>query len=143
MWLAPHPATKRWAGVQTQVILAPKLMVSPCTKPPCLWLIDRLKPEFFLPAWEGGKGPAQLHPPDPFSCPHAGAALRMASSRALSQQWRGSSAGFSRSQSVFTEDLAAGPGRFQNLSKNHLGRVLDPELLSHGILVPKTLEASL
>lgn len=109
----------------------------------CLWIVDRLKPGSFLPAWEGGKGLAQLYPPDPFSCPHEGAALRMASSRALNQQWRGSSAGFTRSQTMLREDSAAGPGKFQNLSKSHLGRVLDPELLSHGILMPKTLEASL
>nr|KAF6380898.1 von Willebrand factor A domain containing 5B1 [Myotis myotis] len=52
----------------------------------------------------------------------------MASSRALNQQWRGSSAGFSRSQSVFTEDSAAGPGRFQNLRSNRVdqGKALPP-----------------
>ncbi|XP_070260343.1 von Willebrand factor A domain-containing protein 5B1 [Myotis yumanensis] len=58
----------------------------------------------------------RLYLPTVVAYPSSGAALRMASSRALNQQWRGSSAGFSRSQSVFTEDSAAGPGRFQNLN---------------------------
>ena len=61
----------------------------------------------------------------------------MVSSRLLTQQWRGSSVGFGRSQTTLREDSAAGHGKFQNLSKGHLGRVLEPELLSHGFLVSK------
>uniref|UniRef100_A0A8D0R8B8 von Willebrand factor A domain containing 5B1 n=1 Tax=Sus scrofa TaxID=9823 RepID=A0A8D0R8B8_PIG len=48
--------------------------------------------------------------------PNSGAASRMASSRVLTQQWRGTSAGFGRSQTMLGEDSAAEDGRFQNLS---------------------------
>uniref|UniRef100_A0A8D1P6R1 von Willebrand factor A domain containing 5B1 n=1 Tax=Sus scrofa TaxID=9823 RepID=A0A8D1P6R1_PIG len=44
------------------------------------------------------------------------AASRMASSRVLTQQWRGTSAGFGRSQTMLGEDSAAEDGRFQNLN---------------------------
>ncbi|XP_045046315.2 von Willebrand factor A domain-containing protein 5B1 [Desmodus rotundus] len=47
--------------------------------------------------------------------PSSGAALRMVSSRLLTQQWRGSSVGFGRSQTTLREDSAAGHGKFQNL----------------------------
>ncbi|XP_045715182.1 von Willebrand factor A domain-containing protein 5B1 [Phyllostomus hastatus] len=42
--------------------------------------------------------------------PSSGAASRMVSSRVLTQQWRGSSAAFGRSQTMLGEDLAAGHG---------------------------------
>ncbi|KAK1340416.1 hypothetical protein QTO34_018985 [Cnephaeus nilssonii] len=58
----------------------------------------------------------RLYLPTVVAYPSSGAALRMASSRALNQQWRGSSAGFTRSQTMLREDLAAGPGKFQNLN---------------------------
>lgn len=45
----------------------------------------------------------------------------MASSRVLTQQWRGTSAGFGRSQTMLGEDSAAEDGRFQNLSKKPPG----------------------
>uniref|UniRef100_A0A8D0ML32 VWFA domain-containing protein n=1 Tax=Sus scrofa TaxID=9823 RepID=A0A8D0ML32_PIG len=51
--------------------------------------------------------------------PNSGAASRMASSRVLTQQWRGTSAGFGRSQTMLGEDSAAEDGRFQNLSPLH------------------------
>ncbi|KAF5924691.1 hypothetical protein HPG69_004563 [Diceros bicornis minor] len=44
----------------------------------------------------------------------AGAALRMVSSRVLTRQWRGTSAGFRRSQTLLGEASAAGDGKFQN-----------------------------
>nr|KAF6384140.1 von Willebrand factor A domain containing 5B1 [Pipistrellus kuhlii] len=51
----------------------------------------------------------RLYLPTVVAYPSSGAALRMANSRALSQQqWRGSPAGFSRSQSMLKEDSAAG-----------------------------------
>lgn len=87
--------------------------------------------------WGEGKGWAQLDPADPVSYPPEGAASRMGGSRVLTQQWRGSSAAFGRSQTMLSDDLAAGHGKFQNLSKSHLGCVLEPELLSHGFLVSK------
>uniref|UniRef100_A0A8W4F833 von Willebrand factor A domain containing 5B1 n=1 Tax=Sus scrofa TaxID=9823 RepID=A0A8W4F833_PIG len=44
-----------------------------------------------------------------------------AHSRVLTQQWRGTSAGFGRSQTMLGEDSAAEDGRFQNLSKKPPG----------------------
>ncbi|XP_066231375.1 von Willebrand factor A domain-containing protein 5B1 [Saccopteryx leptura] len=41
--------------------------------------------------------------------PSSGTALRMVSSRVLTQQWRSSAAGFGRPQTMFGEDSAAGP----------------------------------
>lgn len=67
----------------------------------------------------------------------------MVSSRVLSQEWRGSCTGFRRSRATLREDSAARPGKFQNLSKSHLGHVLEPELLSDGVLVSETPGASL
>uniref|UniRef100_A0A0D9S8C7 von Willebrand factor A domain containing 5B1 n=1 Tax=Chlorocebus sabaeus TaxID=60711 RepID=A0A0D9S8C7_CHLSB len=48
--------------------------------------------------------------------PNSGAALRMLSSRALAQQWRGTSSGFGRPQTMLGEDSAAGDGKFQALN---------------------------
>ncbi|XP_019522195.1 PREDICTED: von Willebrand factor A domain-containing protein 5B1 [Hipposideros armiger] len=48
--------------------------------------------------------------------PNSGAALRMVSSRVLTRQWKGASAGFGQSQTVLGEDSAAGDGKFQNLN---------------------------
>ncbi|KAM5321912.1 von Willebrand factor A domain-containing protein 5B1 isoform 2-T2 [Glossophaga mutica] len=47
--------------------------------------------------------------------PSSGTASRMVSSRVLTQQWRGSSVAFGRSQTMFGEDSAVGRGKFQNL----------------------------
>ncbi|KAK2499863.1 hypothetical protein MC885_020433, partial [Smutsia gigantea] len=57
--------------------------------------------------------------------PNSGA-FRMASSQVLTRQWRSTSAGFGRSQTMLREDLAAGDGVFPNLSKSRLGRVPKP-----------------
>ncbi|XP_074233921.1 von Willebrand factor A domain-containing protein 5B1 [Camelus bactrianus] len=46
--------------------------------------------------------------PTVVSYPNSGAALQMASSRVLTRQWRGTSAGFRRSQTTLREDSAAG-----------------------------------
>ncbi|KAB1269054.1 von Willebrand factor A domain-containing protein 5B1 [Camelus dromedarius] len=54
--------------------------------------------------------------PTVVSYPNSGAALQMASSRVLTRQWRGTSAGFRRSQTTLREDSAAGDGKFQNLN---------------------------
>ncbi|KAB0400553.1 hypothetical protein E2I00_002777 [Balaenoptera physalus] len=48
--------------------------------------------------------------------PNSGAVLRMVSSRMLTRQSRGTSAGFGRSQTMLGEDSAAGDGKFQNLN---------------------------
>nr|XP_031539609.1 von Willebrand factor A domain-containing protein 5B1 [Vicugna pacos] len=54
--------------------------------------------------------------PTVVSYPNSGAALQMASSRVLTRQWRGTSAGFRWSQTTLREDSAAGDGKFQNLN---------------------------
>ncbi|KAM7098903.1 von Willebrand factor A domain-containing protein 5B1 [Molossus nigricans] len=46
--------------------------------------------------------------------PSSGAALRVASSRVLSQEWRGSGPGPRRSRTMLGEDSAARPGKFQS-----------------------------
>ncbi|MBW02793.1 von Willebrand factor A domain-containing protein 5B1, partial [Eschrichtius robustus] len=48
--------------------------------------------------------------------PNSGAVLRMVSSRVLTRQSRGTSAGFGRSQTMLGEDSAAGDGKFHNLN---------------------------
>ncbi|KAF0875570.1 VW5B1 protein, partial [Crocuta crocuta] len=48
--------------------------------------------------------------------PNSGAAWRMVSSQVLTRQWRGTSAGFGRSQTLLGEGSAAGDGKFQNLN---------------------------
>uniref|UniRef100_A0A8C0K826 von Willebrand factor A domain containing 5B1 n=1 Tax=Canis lupus dingo TaxID=286419 RepID=A0A8C0K826_CANLU len=54
------------------------------------------------------------------------------SGKVLTRQWRGPAAGFGPSQTLLGEDSAAGDGRFQNLCKSCLGRVLKlgPRLVS-------------
>uniref|UniRef100_A0A8C9J8J4 von Willebrand factor A domain containing 5B1 n=1 Tax=Panthera tigris altaica TaxID=74533 RepID=A0A8C9J8J4_PANTA len=59
--------------------------------------------------------------------PNSGAAWRMVSSQVLTRQWRGTSAGFRRSQTLLGDySAAAGDGKFQNLSKSCLRRALKP-----------------
>nr|XP_060482302.1 von Willebrand factor A domain-containing protein 5B1 [Panthera onca] len=49
--------------------------------------------------------------------PNSGAAWRMVSSQVLTRQWRGTSAGFRRSQTLLGDySAAAGDGKFQNLN---------------------------
>ncbi|XP_042808465.1 von Willebrand factor A domain-containing protein 5B1 isoform X1 [Panthera leo] len=48
--------------------------------------------------------------------PNSGAAWRMVSSQVLTRQWRGTSAGFRRSQTLLGDYSAAGDGKFQNLN---------------------------
>ena len=55
----------------------------------------------------------------------------MINSQVLTRQWRGPAPGFGRSQTLLGEDSAAGDGKFQNLSKSCLVRVLKPEPYRH------------
>nr|XP_020024252.1 von Willebrand factor A domain-containing protein 5B1-like isoform X1 [Castor canadensis]XP_020024253.1 von Willebrand factor A domain-containing protein 5B1-like isoform X1 [Castor canadensis] len=48
--------------------------------------------------------------------PNSGATFRMLSSRVLTRQWRGTSTGFGRPQTMLREDSAAGDGKFQTLT---------------------------
>ncbi|XP_008588820.1 PREDICTED: von Willebrand factor A domain-containing protein 5B1 [Galeopterus variegatus] len=61
--------------------------------------------------------------------PNSGAALRMASSRVLSRQWRDTSVGFRRPQTVLREDSAAGDGPPHSLTTNTLSSVKSSETL--------------
>ncbi|KAF6346013.1 von Willebrand factor A domain containing 5B1 [Rhinolophus ferrumequinum] len=64
--------------------------------------------------------------------PNSGAALRMVSSRVLTRQWRGPSAGFGQSQTMLREDSAAGDGKFQNLNVKESPTALSTETVSPG-----------
>nr|XP_012643125.1 von Willebrand factor A domain-containing protein 5B1 isoform X4 [Microcebus murinus] len=48
--------------------------------------------------------------------PNSGVALRMVNTRALTRQWRDTSAGLGRTQITLREDSAAGDGKFQTLN---------------------------
>uniref|UniRef100_G3RKF1 von Willebrand factor A domain containing 5B1 n=1 Tax=Gorilla gorilla gorilla TaxID=9595 RepID=G3RKF1_GORGO len=60
------------------------------------------------------------------------AALRMLSSRALAQQWRGTSSGFGRPQTMLGEDSAPGNGKFQALNMEASPTALFSEATSPG-----------
>ncbi|XP_004592463.2 von Willebrand factor A domain-containing protein 5B1 [Ochotona princeps] len=62
--------------------------------------------------------------------PNAGVGLRMLSSRVLTRQWKGASAGFGRSQTTLREDSAAGDGKFHVPSREESPGVTIREMLS-------------
>lgn len=142
MGSAPIQLESDGAEPQTQVFLTLKLMVLPCTLPSCLWIIERLKPESFLPALGERQRTGTSVPNHPLPLVFCeGAALRMLSSRALAQQWRGTSSGFGRPQTMLGEDSAAGHGKFQALSKSHPGHFRKPgplRLLCSHVRGPRT-----
>lgn len=142
MGSAPIQLESDGAGPQIRVFLTLKLMVLPCTSPSCLRIIERLKPESFLPALGERQRTGTFVPNHPLPLVfREGAALRMLSSRALAQQWRGTSSGFGRPQTMLGEDSAAGDGKFQALSKSHPGHFRKPgplRLLCSHVRGPRT-----
>lgn len=67
----------------------------------------------------------------------------MLSSRVLTRQWKGASAGFGRSQATLKEDSAAGDGKFHVPSKSHLRRMQSMGPGSHPALIFNTGETLL
>lgn len=64
--------------------------------------------------------------------PNSGAGLRMLSSRLLTRQWKGASAGLGRSQTAPREDSAAGDGKFQAPGREESPAAPFRELLAPG-----------